>query len=160
MEAPIVRAMPNTPASVGRGVTVFVSNNNVSSETAALCGNLLSAVGESISIEDESLLDPVTALSGSGPAYVFFLIEAMAAAGEKAGLPTDLAYRLAKATVSGAGELAYLSEDSASQLRKNVTSPGGTTAAALDILMAKDGIQPVLDKAIEAASRRSRELAG
>lgn len=160
VEAPIVRAMPNTPASVGRGVTVFVSNNNVSSETAALCGNLLSAVGESISIEDESLLDPVTALSGSGPAYVFFLIEAMAAAGEKAGLPTDLAYRLAKATVSGAGELAYLSEDSASQLRKNVTSPGGTTAAALDILMAKDGIQPVLDKAIEAASRRSRELAG
>jgi len=111
-------------------------------------------------IEDESLLDPVTAVSGSGPAYVFFLIEAMAAAGKKAGLPIDLAYRLAKATVSGAGELAYLSEDSASQLRINVTSPGGTTAAALDVLMAEDGIQPVLDKAIEAASKRSRELAG
>ena len=160
VEAPIVRAMPNTPASVGRGVTVFVSNNNVSTETAALCGNLLSAVGESISIKDESLLDSVKALSGSGPAYEFILFEAMAAAGEKAGLPTDLAYRLAKATVSGAGELAYLSEDSASQLRKNVTSPGGTTAAALDIFMAKDGIQPVLDKAIEAASKRAREHAG
>ena len=159
-KAAIVRAMPNTPASVGRGVTVFVPNNNVSEETTLLCGDLLSAVGEAISIDDEALLDPVTAVSGSGPAYVFFLIEAMAAAGEKAGLPGDLAYRLAKTTVAGAGELARQSEDSASQLRINVTSPGGTTAAALEILMDKDGIQPIVDRAIQAASRRSKELAG
>ena len=159
-KASIVRAMPNTPASVGRGVTVFVPNSNVSEETALLCGDLLSAVGEVISIDDEALLDPVTAVSGSGPAYVFFLIEAMAAAGEKAGLPMDLAYRLAKTTVAGAGELARQSEDPASQLRINVTSPGGTTAAALEVLMDKDGIQPIVDRAIEAASRRSKELAG
>jgi pyrroline-5-carboxylate reductase len=158
--ASIVRAMPNTPASVGRGITVYVPNNNVSGELVRLCGELLSAVGEAILIEDESLLDPVTAVSGSGPAYVFFLIEAMAAAGVKAGLPADLALRLARATVSGAGELAHLSNEPASQLRINVTSPGGTTAAALEVLMGDDGIQPVVDKAVAAANKRSRELAG
>jgi pyrroline-5-carboxylate reductase len=158
--ASIVRAMPNTPASVGRGITVYVPNNNVSCELVRLCGELLSAVGEAILIEDESLLDPVTAVSGSGPAYVFFLIEAMAAAGVKAGLPADLALRLARATVSGAGELAHLSNEPASQLRINVTSPGGTTAAALEVLMGDDGIQPVVDKAVAAANKRSRELAG
>jgi pyrroline-5-carboxylate reductase len=158
--ASIVRAMPNTPASVGRGITVYVPNNNASSELVHLCGELLSAVGEAILIEDESLLDPVTAVSGSGPAYVFFLIEAMAEAGTKAGLPEDLALRLARATVSGAGELAHLSNEPASQLRINVTSPGGTTAAALEVLMGDDGIQSVVDKAVAAASKRSRELAG
>jgi pyrroline-5-carboxylate reductase len=158
--ASIVRAMPNTPASVGRGITVYVPNNNVSCELVRLCGELLSAVGEAILIEDESLLDPVTAVSGSGPAYVFFLIEAMAAAGVKAGLPVGLALRLARATVSGAGELAHLSNEPASQLRINVTSPGGTTAAALEVLMGDGGIQPVVDKAVAAASKRSRELAG
>ena len=155
-----VRAMPNTPAAVGRGITVYVANNNVSEKKVKLCGDLLSAVGEALLIEDEALLDPVTAVSGSGPAYVFFLIEAMAAAGVKVGLPDELAMRLARATVSGAGELARLSQDSASQLRINVTSPGGTTAAALEVLMSNEGIQPVFDKAIEAASLRSRELAG
>ena len=106
------------------------------------------------------MLDPVTAVSGSGPAYVFLLIESMAAAGEKAGLPAALSMRLARATVSGSGELARLSNEEAAQLRKNVTSPGGTTAAALEVLMGDDGIQSVFDRAIAAATKRSRDLAG
>ena len=158
--AAIVRAMPNTPAAVGRGITTYVANDMVSKEQAKLCGNLLSSVGEAVAIDQEELLDPITAVSGSGPAYVFLLIEVMAAAGVKAGLPEELSMRLARETVSGAGELARLSEESASQLRTNVTSPGGTTAAALEILMSLDGIQPVFDRAIDAASKRSRELAG
>lgn len=159
-DAAIVRAMPNTPAAVGRGITVYAPNARVSADQGRVCGELLSAVGEVIAVDDEALLDPVTAVSGSGPAYVFLLIEAMAAAGEKAGLPAELSMRLARATVSGAGELARLSDEAASQLRINVTSPGGTTAAALEVLMADDGIQPVFDRAIEAANNRSRELAG
>ena len=159
-EAAIVRAMPNTPAAVGRGITVHAPNARVSDTQTAMCGALLSAVGEVVSVDDEGLMDAVTAVSGSGPAYVFLLIEAMAAAGEKAGLPADLSMRLARATVAGAGELARLSDEAASQLRINVTSPGGTTAAALEVLMAGDGVQPVFDRAIAAATRRSRELAG
>ena len=159
-EAAIVRAMPNTPAAVGRGITVYAPNAQVSAEQSRVCGSLLSAVGEVIAVDDEALLDPVTAVSGSGPAYVFLLIEAMAAAGEKVGLPADLAMRLARATVAGSGELARLSDEPAAQLRKNVTSPGGTTAAALEVLMAEDGLQPVFDRAIAAANNRSRELAG
>ncbi len=159
-QAVIVRAMPNTPAAVGRGITVHAPNARVSAEQSRICGALLSAVGEVVGVEDEGLMDAVTAVSGSGPAYVFLLIEAMAAAGEKAGLPADLSMRLARATVAGAGELARQSEEAASQLRVNVTSPGGTTAAALEVLMAGDGIQPVFDRAIAAATRRSRELAG
>ena len=111
-------------------------------------------------VDDEALLDPVTALSGSGPAYVFLLVEAMAAAGAKLGLAPDMAMQLARATVSGSGELLRQSSESASQLRVNVTSPGGTTAAALQVLMAADGLQPVFDRALAAASQRSKELAG
>lgn len=159
-EAAIVRAMPNTPAAVGRGITVHSPNARVSAEQTAMCGALLSAVGEVIAVDDEGLMDAVTAVSGSGPAYVFLLIEAMAAAGEKAGLPAGLSMRLARATVAGAGELARLSDEPASQLRVNVTSPGGTTAAALEVLMADDGVGPVFDRAIAAATIRSRELAG
>jgi len=157
--AAVVRAMPNTPASIGRGITVAVPNRNVTAAQQDLCDRLLASVGAVEWVADEALLDAVTALSGSGPAYVFLVIEAMAAAGAKAGLPPDLAMRLARATVSGAGELARLSPESPEQLRRNVTSPNGTTLAALNVLMAPDGIQPIFDAAIEAATVRSRELA-
>ena len=121
---------------------------------------MLAAVGEVAWVEDEGLLDAVTAVSGGGPAYVFLLIECLAEAGAAAGLPADLAMRLARVTVSGAGELARLSSEPASILRQNVTSPAGTTLEALKILMAADGWQPLMTKAIAAATRRSRELAG
>jgi len=158
--AAVVRAMPNTPAAVGRGITVLCANAHVGAAARSACESLMTAVGETAWIEDEALMDPVTAVSGSGPAYVFLLIEHLAAAGVAAGLPEDLALRLARATVSGAGELAYRASESAEQLRKNVTSPGGTTAAALEVLMAPDGLAPLMTRAIAAASRRSRELAG
>jgi len=157
--AAVVRAMPNTPAAIGRGITVAVANRNVAADQRALCDRLLAAVGSVEWVEDEGLLDAVTALSGGGPAYVFLLIEVLASAGIKAGLPAALALRLARETVSGAGELARCSPDSAEQLRRNVTSPKGTTLAALTVLMAADGIQPVFDAAIAAATARSRELA-
>jgi|SRR6185312_14073845 len=159
-QAPIVRSMPNTPAAVGRGITVACPNRNVSPAQRELCDELLAAVGEVAWVEDEGLLDAVTAVSGGGPAYVFLLIECLAEAGVAAGLPPDLAMRLARVTVSGAGELARLSPEPASVLRQNVTSPAGTTLEALKILMAADGWQPLLTKAIAAATRRSRELAG
>ena len=124
------------------------------------CHELLEAVGQALWVDDEALIDPVTALSGSGPAYVFLLVEAMAAAGAKLGLTPEMAMQLARATVAGSGELLRQSSEPASQLRVNVTSPGGTTAEALKVLMAADGIQPVFDKALAAASRRSKELAG
>jgi pyrroline-5-carboxylate reductase len=155
----VVRAMPNTPAAIGRGISVAVANAHVTGDQRALCDRLLSAVGSVEWVEDEGLLDAVTAVSGSGPAYIFLLIEAMAAAGEKVGLPAALAMRLARETVSGAGELARLSPESAEQLRKNVTSPNGTTFAALNVLMAENGMQPLFDAAIAAATARSRELA-
>jgi len=158
--AAIVRSMPNTPAAVGRGITVACANRNVSAGQRAQCDDLLAAVGEVAWVEDEALLDAVTAVSGGGPAYVFLLIECLAEAGAAAGLPPDLAMRLARVTVSGAGELARLSSEPAAVLRQNVTSPGGTTLEALKILMASDGLQPLLTKAIAAATRRSRELAG
>jgi pyrroline-5-carboxylate reductase len=151
--------MPNTPAAVGRGISVAVSNRHVDAAGRALCDALLGAVGSVEWVEDETLIDVVTAVSGGGPAYVFLLIEALAAAGMKAGLASVLAMRLARETISGAGELARLSSDSAEQLRKNVTSPAGTTLAALTILMAPDGVQPLFDRAIAAATARSRELA-
>jgi pyrroline-5-carboxylate reductase len=159
-QAPIVRSMPNTPAAVGRGITVACPNRNVSPAQRELCHELLAAVGEVAWVEDEGLLDAVTAVSGGGPAYVFLLMESLAEAGAAAGLPPDLAMRLARVTVSGAGELARLSPEPASVLRQNVTSPAGTTLEALKILMAADGWQPLLTKAIAAATRRSRELAG
>ncbi|MEE8393894.1 MAG: pyrroline-5-carboxylate reductase [Rhodospirillales bacterium] len=158
--AAIVRSMPNTPAAVGRGATVAVANPLVTDEQHRLCQDLLEAVGEVAWTGDEDLLDAVTALSGSGPAYVFLLTECMAEAGIEAGLPEDLARRLAMLTVSGAGELMRLSEDGPKALRENVTSPGGTTAAALDVLMEGDGLKELMTRAVLAAARRSKELAG
>jgi pyrroline-5-carboxylate reductase len=156
----IVRAMPNTPAAVGRGIAVLSASAAVTQAGRQLCGQLMSAVGEIAWVEDEGLMDAVTATSGSGPAYVFLLIETLAEAAAAAGLEAGLALRLAQATVSGAGELARLADESATQLRQNVTSPGGTTAAALEVLMAGDGLQPLMTRAVAAATRRSRELAG
>ena len=158
-KASIVRAMPNTPAAIGRGISVAVADKPVTAAQRDLADTLLSACGEVAWVDDEDLINPVTALSGGGPAYVFLLMEAMAEAGRKAGLPADLAMRLARVTVSGAGELARLSDESAARLRQNVTSPKGTTLEALKILMADEGIQPLFDRAIAAATRRSRELA-
>ena len=158
--AAVVRAMPNTPAAIGRGITVAVPNVRVSGRQRELVHALLAATGAVEWIADEALMDAVTAVSGSGPAYVFLLAESLARAGEKAGLPADLAVRLARATVAGAGELLHRSSIDAAVLRQNVTSPGGTTAAALDVLMAPDGLDLLMERAIVAATRRSRELAG
>lgn len=158
-EAAVVRAMPNTPAAVGRGISVAVANPRVTPTQRRLADVLLSAVGEVGWVEDEGLIDAVTAVSGSGPAYVFLLIECLAKAGVTAGLPPDLAMRLAGATVAGSGELARLSHEPASKLREAVTSPGGTTRAALDVLMAPDGLEQLMTKAVAAAARRSKELA-
>jgi pyrroline-5-carboxylate reductase len=159
-DAAIVRAMPNTPAAIGRGITVAVPNAQVTPVQRQLAHALLAATGAVEWIADEGLMDAVTAVSGSGPAYVFLLAESLGRAGEAAGLPADLAARLARATVAGAGELLRRSPLDASQLRQNVTSPGGTTAAALDVLMAADGIDTLMGRAIAAATRRSRELGG
>jgi pyrroline-5-carboxylate reductase len=156
----IVRAMPNTPAAIGRGITVAVPNAQVTPAQRDLAHRLLAATGAVEWIADEGLMDAVTAVSGSGPAYVFLLAESLARAGEKAGLPAPLAASLARATVSGAGELLHRSTLDVEMLRHNVTSPGGTTAAALDVLMAADGLDPVMERAVAAATRRSRALAG
>jgi pyrroline-5-carboxylate reductase len=158
--AAVVRSIPNTPAAVGEGITIACANSAVTAGQRAFCETLLSAIGEVGWVAEEGLIDAVTAVSGSGPAYVFWLTECMAAAGEAAGLPGDLAARLARATVSGSGILMKQSSESPAQLRKNVTSPNGTTQAALDVLMAADGLEPLMKKAIAAATRRSRELAG
>ncbi|MDF2763095.1 MAG: proC [Rhodospirillales bacterium] len=158
-DAATVRAMPNTPAAVGRGITVAVASPEVTPAQRATADALLSAVGEVAWVEEEELIDAVTAVSGGGPAYVFLLMEVLAEAGIAAGLPGDLAQRLARRTVEGAGELSRQSEEALEQLRKNVTSPGGTTLEALKILMAEDGLQPLFTRAIAAATRRSRELA-
>ena len=157
--AAIVRTMPNTPAAIGRGITVACANSRVTGEQRRLCERLLAAIGESAWVEDEALIDAVTAVSGSGPAYVFLLIETLARAAQSEGLPADLALRLARATVAGSGELACTSDESPAQLRENVTSPGGTTRAALDVLMAADGLEPLIGRAVAAAAARSRELA-
>ena len=156
----IVRTMPNTPALVGKGITGAVAMGGVSASQQQTADAILRAVGDTVWLDDEGKIDAVTALSGSGPAYVFLLVEAMAAAGAKIGLAPEMAMQLARATVAGSGELLRQSAEPASQLRVNVTSPGGTTAAALQVLMAADGIQPVFDKALAAASARSKELAG
>jgi pyrroline-5-carboxylate reductase len=158
-KAAMVRAMPNTPAMVGRGITGAYSNAAVSAAQRDIVHKLLQVSGPVEWVETEADINAVTALSGSGPAYVFYLVECMAEAGRKAGLPADLAMRLARETVAGAGELLHQSPDPASILRKNVTSPGGTTAAALSVLMAEDGMQPLFDQAIEAARKRAEELA-
>ncbi len=156
----VVRSIPNTPAAVGRGITVAAANAHVSARQKEMCGGLLSAVGETAWVDDEALIDPVTAVSGSGPAYVFYLAECLAEAGVEAGLAPDLAAKLARWTVAGAGELLHRSDLPASTLRENVTSPNGTTFAALQVLMAQNGLQPVMTEAVLAASRRSKELAG
>ena len=155
-----VRAMPNTPAAIGRGITVAVANAQVTGAQRELAHKLLGATGAVEWIDDEMLMDAVTALSGSGPAYVFLLAETLARAGAAAGLPSELADKLARATVAGSGELLHRSPIDPASLRKNVTSPGGTTAAALDILMGKDGLPALMQKAVAAATKRSRELAG
>ena len=154
-----IRAMPNTPAMVGRGVTGAYANETVSEPQRSLVETLLKVSGPVEWVATEADIDAVTALSGSGPAYVFYLVECMAEAGRKCGLPADLAMRLARETVAGAGELLHQSPDEASRLRKNVTSPGGTTAAALSVLMDDNGMQPLFDKAIAAAKKRAEELA-
>ena len=158
-DALVLRSMPNTPAAIGRGVTALFAGD-APAETVALAKTLLSAVGSVVILDDESLMDAVTAVSGSGPAYVFLLAEAMTAAGVRAGLPADLARQLAEATVSGAGALIDAADEPPSQLRVNVTSKGGTTAAALSVLMADDGMEDLMTRAILAARDRSVELGG
>lgn len=156
---PIVRTMPNTPAMVNRGITALCRNAHVSDAGMALAVALMAAVGETVVLDGEHQIDAVTAVSGSGPAYVFHLIEAMAAAGVAEGLSEAVAMQLARATVCGAGELAHRSAESAAQLRVNVTSPGGTTAAALAVLMDEAaGLPRLMKRAVKAAADRGREL--
>jgi len=155
----VVRAMPNTPAAIGRGITVAVAAQDVSPTQRATADALLRATGAVEWVEDEALMDAVTAVSGSGPAYVFLLAEELARAGVAAGLPEELATKLARETVAGSGELLHRSDLSSATLRQNVTSPGGTTAAALEVLMGKDGLQQLMIRAIAAATARSKELA-
>ncbi len=155
----VVRAMPNTPAAIGRGITVAVAAKNVSAAQRATADALLRATGSVEWVDDENLMDAVTAVSGSGPAYIFLLAEELARAGVEAGLPEELATKLARETVAGSGELLHRSDLAAATLRQNVTSPGGTTAAALEVLMAKDGLQSLMIRAIAAATKRSKELA-
>ena len=154
-----LRVMPNTPAAIGKGISALYAGKDVPAEIIILAHQLLGAVGDVVDLPDEALMNAVTALSGSGPAYVFLLVEIMAVAGEKLGLPTDLSMHLARQTVSGAGALMAASPDkSAGELRQNVTSKGGTTAAALSVLQADDGVQPLFDRAMQVAHDRSVEL--
>ncbi|MGY6547909.1 MAG: pyrroline-5-carboxylate reductase [Roseinatronobacter sp.] len=158
-QSPIIRAMPNTPAAVGAGITALSANAHASTRDRALAEALLGAVGRTVWLDHESQMDAVTALSGSGPAYVFHLIEAMAAAGQAQGLSADLAMVLARETVIGAGRLAAGSDETAARLRINVTSPGGTTAAALSVLMdTEQGLPPLMERAIAAAAQRAKDL--
>jgi pyrroline-5-carboxylate reductase len=160
-KTPIVRTMPNTPAAVGRGITALIGNAHVAPEELDLADRLMTAVGQTVRLETEDQIDLVTAVSGSGPAYVFLLIETLTAAGVAAGLPEAMATDLARATVGGAGQLAETAQESAADLRRNVTSPGGTTAAALAVLMREpDGMADLLREAVAAAAARSRELRG
>ncbi len=159
-KTPIIRAMPNTPAAVGQGITAIIGNAHAGAEALDLAEALLSAVGQVVRLASETQMDAVTAVSGSGPAYVFHLIETLAAAGVAQGLPEDLAMQLARATVAGAGALAEQADEDPAQLRVNVTSPGGTTAAALQVLMdEQDGFPALLRRAVKAAADRSKELA-
>ena len=159
-EARILRAMPNTPAAVGAGITALYATNQVSAAQVALATKLLGAIGEVVHLPEESLIDAVTALSGSGPAYVFKLVEVMADAGQKLGLPDAMAQKLARQTVIGAGALMQAVEDDAATLRQNVTSKGGTTAAALAVLDADEALARLLAEAMQAAHDRSVELGG
>ena len=154
---PVLRAMPNTPASIGKGVTALYCGS-VEADLVMLATQLLLSIGAVVQVDDEALMDAITALSGSGPAYVFLMAEAMTAAGETAGLPAALAKRLAEATVTGAGALIEAANESPSTLRENVTSKGGTTAAALAVLMADDGLPSLIERAVQMAKKRSVEL--
>lgn len=154
----IVRAMPNLPASIGKGMTVAVANKSVTSLQLALCEKILRTAGEVAWVDDEALIDPVTAVSGSGPAYIFALVEAMARAGERLGLSAELASKLARQTIIGSGALLAQSEQSATALRQAVTSPGGTTEAALKILLAEKALPDLMLDAMQAASARAKEL--
>jgi pyrroline-5-carboxylate reductase len=154
----IVRSIPNTPAAVGRGITAAVTNAAVTPAQRALAQTLLEATGAAVWVDREDLIDAATAVSGSGPAYVFLLAESLAKAGEAVGLPADLAMRLARVTVEGAGELLHCSPLDPATLRRNVTSPNGTTQAALNVLMAEDGLDRLMTAAVAAAEQRSREL--
>lgn len=156
--APVIRAMPNTPAAIGRGITAYIGNEAATEAHLATAARLLAACGETVRLDSEAQIDAVTGLSGSGPAYVFHMVEAMAAAGEAAGLAPDMAMRLARATVSGAGALADASDETAEQLRINVTSPGGTTAAGLEVLMPE--LTGLMTRTVAAATARARKLAG
>lgn len=157
---PIIRAMPNTPAAIGRGITALFGNANSTDAHMQTATGLLSAVGQVVRLDSERQMDAVTAVSGSGPAYVFHLVETLAKAGVSQGLPADLAMQLAKATVAGAGALAEQATEEPAQLRINVTSPAGTTAAALEVLMDEEsGFPALLHRAVRAAADRSRELA-
>ncbi len=156
----VLRTMPNTPAAIGRGITVCVANAHANDKARQLCETLLSAVGEVGWVDDETQMDAVTGVSGSGPAYVFYMVECLAKAGVAAGLEPALAMQLARATVAGSGELVRQSGLEAAELRNNVTSPGGTTAAALNVLMAPDGLADLMVRTVAAAAQRGRELAG
>ena len=155
----VVRAMPNTPAAIGRGITVAVPARKVSAAQRAIADALLRATGSVEWVDKESLMDAVTAVSGSGPAYVFLLAEELARAGVAAGLPAELATKLARETVAGSGELLHRSDQSSATLRQNVTSPGGTTAAALEVLMGTEGMEKLMTRAVAAATQRSKDLA-
>jgi pyrroline-5-carboxylate reductase len=159
-DASIIRTIPNTPAAVGRGITAMVGNVHVLASQMELAEQLLSSIGEVVRVEREEQIDWATGVSGSGPAYVFWFTECLTEAGVKLGFPRDIAEKLARATVAGSGELMRQSGIDASTLRKNVTSPNGTTYAALQVLMAESGIQPIVEKAVAAAAHRSKELAG
>jgi pyrroline-5-carboxylate reductase len=155
---PLVRAMPNTPGAIGHGITVLCAGGKLSVKDRALAEALMSALGETLWIGDEGLMDAVTAVSGSGPAYFFLLAETLAAAGRTQGLDGPTAERLARATVSGAGALLAADSRPAPDLRKEVTSPGGTTEAALNVLMAAEGLEALMGRAVDAATRRGRDL--
>ena len=159
-QTPIVRAMPNTPAAVGRGISAIIGNHYATGDDLDLAEALLLAVGQVVRLDHEDQMDAVTGVSGSGPAYVFHLIETLAAAGVEQGLPAELAMQLARATVAGAGALAEAADETSAQLRVNVTSPNGTTQAALEVLMdTENGFPALLSRAVAAATNRSKELA-
>ncbi|MCL3881249.1 pyrroline-5-carboxylate reductase [Marivita sp. GX14005] len=159
-QTPIIRSIPNTPAAIKQGITAIIGNAHVTEPQMREAETLLSAIGETVRLETEDQMDAVTGLSGSGPAYVFHMIECLAKAGEAQGLPSELSMTLAKATVAGAGALAMQSAEPPSQLRKNVTSPNGTTQAGLEVLMNEEtGLPPLMARTVDAAARRSKELA-
>ena len=153
-----MRAMPNTPGAIGKGISALYAPANIRTADRKLAQRLLAALGETLWVTRESLIDAVTAVSGSGPAYVFLLAEALAEAARAEGLPPSAANRLARATITGAGALLEADERDPAELRKDVTSPGGTTEAALRVLLASDGLKPLIARAVRAARQRANEL--